>query len=319
MSIIDKKDTDKKTKVQQETDSATARPGVDSENNSERLTVLKTYKLFINGQFPRTESGRFDKVIGADGKALANLCRASRKDFRNAVVPARAAQGGWAARSAYNRSQILYRIAEMLEGRSEQFVAELRALGQSEVETREEVAQSVDRWVYFAGWCDKVQQVFSSVNPVSSSHFNFSILEPTGVVAIVAPQEAGLLGLTSVIAPVIATGNTCVVLASEKQPLPAITIGEVLQTSDVPAGVVNLLTGRRDELLEHMALHMDVNALLLCSDDKQQIAEAQTRSAENLKRVKIERRSDWHSSEVENPYAILDFVEVKTTWHPIGT
>jgi acyl-CoA reductase-like NAD-dependent aldehyde dehydrogenase len=316
MSIADKKKPDEK---QSQTDPTVERPGVDSQSDGSRLSVLKTYKLYINGQFPRTESGRYDKLCGPDGKPLANLCRASRKDFRNAVVPARGAHGGWAARSAYNRSQILYRIAEMLEGRREQFVAELKALGRPEAEARSEVAQSVDRWVYFAGWCDKVQQVFSSVNPVSSSHFNFSMLEATGVVAIVAPQHFGLLGLTSVIAPVIASGNTCVVLASEQQPLPAITLGEVLQTSDVPAGVVNLLTGHRDELLEHMALHMDVNALLLCSDDSKQIAEAQTRAAENLKRVKIERRQDWRSDEVENPYSILDFVEVKTTWHPIGS
>ena len=285
----------------------------------QRLSVLKTYKLYIGGKFPRTESGRYDTITDADGKLLANSSRGSRKDFREAVVAARVAQAGWAARSAFNRGQILYRMAEMLEGRSAQFVSELAMLGAGEDEAAREVEVAVDRLVYYAGWCDKYQQIFSSVNPVSSSHFNFSILEPTGVVSIFAPDHSALLGLISVLAPVIAGGNTAVVLASQRRPLPAITFAEVAHSSDVPAGVVNILTGRRDELLEHFASHMDVNALVYCGDRASDIETAQRLAAGNVKHVVIERRTEWDSASAEDPYSILACQEVKTTWHPIGT
>ena len=310
------------------------RPGVDEEaidpqgidsledepsTTRNRLAVRKTYKLYIHGQFTRTESGRYDPVMDPGGEVLANACRGSRKDFRDAVVAARAAQSAWAGRSAFNRGQILYRMAEMLEGRAAQFEAELAALGSSAEEAAQEVATAVDRLVYYAGWCDKYQQVFSSVNPVSSSHFNFTILEPTGVVAIFAPNSSGLLGLVSVLSPVIAGGNTAVLLASQKQPLCAISFAEVVDTSDVPAGVVNILTGRREELLEHFASHMDVNALLYCGSQDGPIEAAQRLAAGNVKRVIIERRSDWATAASESPYSILACQETKTTWHPIGT
>ncbi len=287
--------------------------------SSSRLSVLKTYKLYIGGRFPRTESGRYLPVAAPNGEILANACRGSRKDFREAVVAARAAQKPWASRSAYNRGQILYRIGEMLEGRAAQFEDELTALGSSTDEARREVAAAVDRLVYYAGWCDKYQQVFSSVNPVSSSHFNFSILEPTGVVAIFAPDDEALLGLVSVLGPVIAGGNTAVLLASQSRPLTAITFAEVLHVSDVPGGVVNILTGHRDELLEHFASHMDVNAFLYCGSDNAAITEAQRLAAGNVKRLVVESRDDWRSPAAASPYSILACQEIKTTWHPIGT
>jgi acyl-CoA reductase-like NAD-dependent aldehyde dehydrogenase len=217
---------------------------------TERLPVMKTYKIFIGGKFPRTESGRYYQPKGADGKPLANVCRSSRKDVRDAVVAARGAVGGWAGRSAFNRSQILYRIGEMLEGRSVQFVHELVLHGATQKQAEAEVAAAIDLWIHYAGWCDKYQALFSSVNPTNSSHFNFSVYEPTGVVGIMAAGSNGLLELVSLIAPVIAGGNTCVVVASEKHPLPAVTFTEVLATSDLPGGVVNLMTGFRSELLK---------------------------------------------------------------------
>ena len=216
-----------------------------------RLAVAKTYKIYIGGKFPRTESARYYPLEDKKGNVIANICRGSRKDFRNAMVAARSAQAGWAKASAYLRGQILYRIAEMLEGRREQFVAELRLQGVAARAAEKEVDASIDRLVYFAGWADKYQQVFSSVNPVSSAHFNFSVLEPTGVVAILAPENSGLLGLVSNIAPAIVGGNSCVVLASESQPLCAVSFAEVLHASDVPGGVVNILTGYRSELSGH--------------------------------------------------------------------
>ena len=211
-----------------------------------RVPVDKTYKIYIGGKFPRTESGRYFTLDDADGAVIANLCRGSRKDFRNAVVAARNAFDGWSASSAYLRGQILYRIAEMLEGRSDQFVAELALQGLSKRKAKKEVESSIDRLIYYAGWSDKYQQIFSAVNPVSSSHFNFSVLEPTGVVSVIAPDDTSLLGLVSNIAPVIVGGNTCVVLASEALPLCAISFAEVLHASDVPGGVVNILTGFRE-------------------------------------------------------------------------
>ena len=282
------------------------------------LEIPKTYKLFIGGQFPRTESGRSFSIQNAEGGVLANLCRASRKDFRNAVAAARKAQAGWADRTAYNRSQILYRLAEILDGRSSQFIEELVALGHSEASAQNEVQAAVDRLVYYAGWCDKYVQIAGTVNPVSTSHFNFSVPEPMGLVGIVCPDKPGLLGLVSQVAPVIAGGNTCVVLASETQPLSAVTFAEVAATSDVPAGVLNILTGYRDELLEHFATHMDVNALTASGLVAEDIKTLQEGSALNLKRVYTYESVDAGvDASAQGPHFILDCQEIKTTWHPV--
>jgi acyl-CoA reductase-like NAD-dependent aldehyde dehydrogenase len=289
---------------------------------TERLPVMKTYKIFIGGKFPRTESGRYYQPKGADGKPLANVCRSSRKDVRDAVVAARGAVGGWAGRSAFNRGQILYRIGEMLEGRSVQFVHELMLHGATQKQAEAEVAAAIDLWIHYAGWCDKYQAVFSSVNPTNSSHFNFSVYEPTGVVGIMASSaEAsakaegsnGLLELVSLIAPVIAGGNTCVVVASEKHPLPAVTFTEVLATSDLPGGVVNLMTGFRSELLKPLVAHMDVNAVVVADASQEERTMLETEATCNLKRVVYPKLGDAGRT----PYAILDTQEVKTTWHPI--
>ncbi len=282
-----------------------------------RLEVLKTYKIYIGGQFPRTESGRYYIPVNSTGAKLANVCLSSRKDFRNAVVAARGAFGGWAGRAAFNRSQILYRMAEMLEGRKAQFIEELTQQDSTPEAAENEVNLSIDRLIYYAGWCDKFQQLFSAVNPVASSHFNFSVPEPTGVVSIIAPQQSGLLGLVSVIAPVIAGGNTCVVLASETKPLCAVTFSEVLNTSDLPGGVVNILTGKPSELASWFVDHMDVNATIYCesnSDTQQMIRE---KSALNLKRVFFYDQTDWVSEAGQSPYFIFDTQEIKTTWHPV--
>lgn len=283
-----------------------------------RLAVAKTYKIYIDGKFPRTESGRYFPLEDQKGAVIANVCRGSRKDFRNAVVAARKAQPGWAKASAYLRGQILYRIAEMLEGRREQFIAELRLQGTAARAAQKEVDASIDRLIYFAGWADKYQQVFSAVNPVSSSHFNFSVLEPTGVVSIIAPDDSGLLGLVSNIAPTIVGGNTCVALASEQLPLSAVSFAEVLHASDVPAGVINILTGFRAELTTQFASHMDVNAVVFCDGGKAVARDVQDAAADNIKRVISRRRVDWSAAASQHPYLIRDTQEVKTTWHPIG-
>ncbi len=285
---------------------------------AKRIAVAKTYKIYIGGKFPRTESGRYFALEDKKGNVIANMCRGSRKDFRNAVVAARKAQPGWAKASAYLRGQVLYRIAEMLEGRREQFIAELRLQGLSPSLAEKEVDLSIDRLIYFAGWADKYQQVFSAVNPVSSSHFNFSVLEPTGVVAILAPEDTSLLGLISNVAPAIAGGNSCVVLASESKPLCAVSFAEVLHASDVPGGVVNVLTGFRSELTEFFASHMDVNAVIYCDGGKAVARTVQELASDNIKRVIARNRVNW-LSDAENPYLIRDTQEVKTTWHPIGT
>ncbi len=279
-----------------------------------RLEVLKTYKLYIGGEFPRTESGRYYTPTGRNDAQLGNICLSSRKDFRNAVVAARSAVGGWAGRSAFNRSQILYRIGEMLEGRKAQFVDELYRQGVSQAAAKKEVEEAIDICVYYAGWCDKYQQVFSAVNPVASSHFNFSVYEPVGVVAAIAPESSGLSGVISTVMPIIAGGNSCVLLASEKRPLCSITLGEVLATSDLPGGVVNILTGNREELFSNIISHKDVNALVASDLSDVDRASAQTESVHNLKRLIL------HKDELlgaESPYLILDTQEVKTTWHPI--
>ena len=245
---------------------------------------------------------------------MANVSRASRKDFRNAVVAARKACPGWASATAFLRGQVLYRVAELLEGRSEQFEDELRSQGATPLAARKEVARSVDLLVHYAGWSDKYQALFSSVNPVATPHFNFSMPEPTGVVAAVAPEGSGLLGLCSVIAPLLAGGNTSVILSSHARPLCAITLAEVLNSSDVPGGAVNILTGFRSELLPQFAEHMDVNALLVCSDEAGETRLAQERAVENVKRV----IPHVDAPLAESPYHILDFQEIKTTWHPVG-
>ncbi len=283
-----------------------------------RVPVAKTYKIYIDGNFPRSESGRYFTLEDGAGQVIANICRSSRKDFRDAVVAARNAVAGWAAASAYLRGQILYRIAEMLEGRSEQFVTELVLQGESKRGAQKEVEASIDRLIYYAGWSDKYQQIFSSVNPVSSSHFNFSVLEPTGVVAVLAPNESGLLGLVSNLAPVIVGGNTCVILASQRMPLCAVSFAEVLHASDVPAGVVNILTGFREELTQQFASHMDVNAVVFCDGDAEDVRDIQDRAADNIKRVIDRVDTDWNEESAQNPYLIKETQEVKTTWHPIG-
>lgn len=282
-----------------------------------RLEVLKTYKLYIGGQYPRTESGRYYIARNKAGAQLANVCLGSRKDFRNAQVAARGAVAGWSGRAAFNRGQILYRIAEMLESRRAQFIDELLLQDLSQAAAEAEVNTSIDRLIYYAGWCDKFQQLFSAVNPVAGSFFNFSVPEPTGVVSIIAPQNSPLLGLVSVIAPVIAGGNTCIVLASEQKPLSAITFAEVLGTSDLPGGVVNILTGSVKELVSWFSDHMDVNATIYCENDSSVQSSIREKSALNLKRVFFYDKKDWNTEEGQSPYFILDTQEIKTTWHPI--
>jgi acyl-CoA reductase-like NAD-dependent aldehyde dehydrogenase len=289
----------------------------------ERLDVRKTYKLYIGGKFPRTESGRSYLVTDAKGKPLANASRASRKDARDAVQAARKALPGWSGATAYNRGQVLYRVAEMLEGRREQFVEQVaRAEGATRRAAAETVDKAVDRWVWYAGWADKLTQVFGAANPVAGPYFNFSVPEPTGVVGMVAPAGSSLLGLVSRLAPAIVSGNTAVMVASETRPLPAITLAEVLATSDLPGGVVNLLTGFASELVGPLASHMDVNALDLAGLDLALYREAELAAAENVKRVappvKLSAR-DWLSdTRGQDPYWIAAFLEVKTVWHPVG-
>ncbi|MCH8494862.1 MAG: aldehyde dehydrogenase family protein [Balneolales bacterium] len=279
---------------------------------------MKTYKIYIGGKFERSESGRYYPLTDKSGKQVANICLSSRKDFRNAVVAARNAFGGWSTRTAYNRSQILYRMAEMMEGRATQFVDELMMEGDSKKAAENQVYEAIDRLVYYAGWCDKYHQVFGSVNPVASSHFNFSVPEPMGVVSVIAPEERTLIGLITAIAPVIASGNTCVVLASEKNPLSSLTFTEILDTSDLPGGVVNILTGKNDELLGQFSTHMDVNGIAYHGKDAKSITSIQQNAALNVRRVKLYNDTKAEANQVENPYRIMDFTEIKTTWHPIG-
>lgn len=284
---------------------------------SKRVEVLKTYKIYIGGQFPRTESGRYYVPVNKSGKKLANVCLSSRKDFRDAMESARGAFGGWSARAAFNRGQILYRMAEMLEGRKAQFIDELIQQDSTPAQAETEVNLAIDRLIYYAGWCDKYQQIFSAVNPVASSHFNFSVPEPTGVVAIIAPQSDSLLGLVSVIAPVIAGGNTCVVLGSFDKPLCCVTFAEVLNSSDLPGGVVNILTGKPSELASWFAEHMDVNAVVYCEKDEATQKMFKEKSALNVKRVVLYDKVNWYSDAGQSPYFINDTQEIKTTWHPI--
>lgn len=281
-----------------------------------RLEVLKTYKIYIGGQFPRTESGRYYSPLDKNGKPLGNICLSSRKDVRNAVSAARKAFGSWSERAAFNRGQILYRIAEMLEGRREQFISELIQQGATKLKAEEEVNLSVDRIVYYAGWCDKYQQILSSINPVASSHFNFSVLEPSGVVGVIPQQETSLIGLVSLVMPVICGGNTTVILASEKLPLCAVTFAEVLNSSDVPGGVVNILTGTNKEMIPTLSTHMDVNAIVYAGNDAEILKLIQENAVMNVKRV-FSYSKDWMKSDAQDLYMIADIQEIKTTWHPI--
>lgn len=285
---------------------------------SKRLSVQKTYKLYVNGSFPRSESGRFIKLTNTNGELLANICRGSKKDFRDAVVTARKAQPSWASRTAYNKGQILYRIAETLEGRKAQFIETLILQGSSTSDAGKEVAASIDALVYYAGWSDKYQQIFSSVNPVESSHFNFSFPEPTGVVSAIAPVSPGLLGLTSLICHAITGGNAIIILSSEKYPMTAIEFAEVLHASDLPGGVVNILTGQVKELLPVFSNHMDVNAIVYTGPAGAELTTIQTNAALNVKRVIHHDIRNWYAPESRSPYHILDLQEIKTTWHPVG-
>ena len=287
-----------------------------------RIEVRKTYKLFLGGAFPRSESGRSYVVTDRKGTFLANAALASRKDVRDAVVAARKAQPGWAGATAYNRGQVLYRVAELMEGRRAQFVEDVvRGEGLRRSAAERVVDAAIDRWVWYAGWSDKVAQVAGSANPVAGPYFNLSVPEPTGVVAVVAPQDSSLLGLVSVLAPVVVTGNSAVLLASEERPVPAITLSEVLATSDVPGGVVNILTGRTAETAPWLASHMDVNAIdLTGARDVQGLdwADLEAAAADNLKRVLRPHEVDW-AAPPAGPARILAFCETKTVWHPKGT
>ncbi|WP_329380256.1 aldehyde dehydrogenase family protein [Streptomyces sp. NBC_01351] len=284
-----------------------------------RLNVFKTYKLYVGGKFPRSESGRVYEVTDSKGNWLANAPLSSRKDARDAVVAARKAFGGWAGATAYNRGQILYRIAEMLEGRREQFVREVgEAEGLSKSKAGAVVDAAIDRWVWYAGWTDKIGQIVGGANPVAGPFFNLSTPEPTGVVTVVAPQASSFLGLISVIAPVIATGNTVVVIASEKSPLPALSLGEVLATSDLPGGVVNVLSGKAAEMGPHLASHQDVNAIDLAGADPALAKELEIAAADNLKRVlRPQPVDDWSAD--PGTARMTAFLETKTVWHPTGS
>jgi acyl-CoA reductase-like NAD-dependent aldehyde dehydrogenase len=289
---------------------------------TDRLDVHKTYKLYVGGAFPRSESGRTYPALDGQGATLAHVPLASRKDARDAIAAARSAQGSWAGRTAYNRAQILYRIAEMLEGRTAQFVDELaRSAGSAPIDPATEVAASVDRWVWYAGWADKISQLAGGANPVAGSYFNLSVPEPSGVVVVVAPDEPPLLGLVSRLAPAVVSGNAAVVIASELAPLAALTFAEVLATSDLPGGVVNLLTGARSEMVPHAAAHRDVDVLdLIGVDDPDLRTDAERASADAVTRL-VRRRdgdTDWLAERSQRPGLVLDACEIKTVWHPKG-
>ncbi len=291
-----------------------------------RIAIRKTYKLYIGGEFPRSESGRSYVIRAADGTPLANAVRGSRKDLRDAVRAARKAAEGWAGKTAMNRGQVLYRVAELMEGRRDQFAAEVAAAeGLRDARAAEVVAAAIDRWVWYAGWADKIAQVLGSSNPVGAPYFNFTIPEPTGVVGVVAPETSSLLGLVSRLAPPLVAGNTVVVLASEARPLPAVTLTEVLATSDVPGGVVNLITGLRKELIAVLAGHVDVDALDTWGVPDAMRTEVDTIAADSVKRLARrprtvnEARFDWTDARAaERPEWIASYLEMKTVWHPIG-
>ena len=279
-----------------------------------RLDVRKTYKLYLGGKFPRSESGRTYPAVGADGNVLARVAKGSRKDLRDAVRIARDSVGGWASRTGYNRGQILYRIAETLEDRSGTFVGQLEDIGLSHAEAIAEVGESVDRMVWYACWADKFAQIYGNLNPVAGPFFNISSPEPTGVVGVVTPEKPALLGLVSRLAPVLVPGNTAVVLASEAAPMPAITFTEVLHSSDVPGGVVNVLTGSKEELIPFLADHMDINAIDAGGASPGQAERIQQGAVHNVKRVVLPAGD----GSTQSPYRIAAFTETKTVWHPKG-
>ncbi len=305
---------------------ATSPNGASRNGAGPRIGVRKTYKLYIGGAFPRSESGRSYLVSAADGTALANAVRSSRKDLRDAVRAARSAVPGWAGKTAMNRGQVLYRVAELMEGRRDQFVAEVAAAeGLRDARAGEMVDRAIDRWVWYAGWADKITQILGSANPVAAPYFNFTIPEPTGVVGIVAPETSSLLGLVSRLAPPLVSGNTVVLITSETRPLPAITLSEVLATSDVPGGVVNILTGRKAELVPVLAGHVDVDALDTWGVPDTLRLETEQLAADDVKRLSRrpstvnEARFDWLDDRAtERPEWIAVFLEMKTVWHPIG-
>lgn len=286
---------------------------------TERIPVQKTYKLVIGGQFPRTESGRYLEVR-REGALLANVCRASRKDAREAVVAARKAFPEWSGKTAYNRGQILYRMAEVLEQRKAEFLHELQLMGNSTKDAEAEIAGSIDRLIWYAGWADKLGAHYGTVNPVAANYFVFTVPEPTGVVAIFAPNAPALLGLVSLVAPAIVSGNTCVAIASDESPLCAVTWGEVLATSDLPGGVVNILTGLQSELLPHLASHMDVNALIYAGGDEVLATKAQSEGSANVKRVHVREleSTSYYGRDGQSPDWIEQTLEMKTAWHPVG-
>ncbi|HET7702808.1 MAG TPA: aldehyde dehydrogenase family protein [Candidatus Limnocylindrales bacterium] len=294
---------------------------------ADRIDVRKTYKLYIGGAFPRSESGRSYAISAANGDPLANACRASRKDLREAVRAARKAFQPWADKTAMNRGQVLYRVAELMEGRRAQFVAEVAAAeGLREAKAGSIVDRAIDRWVWYAGWADKIAQVLGSSNPVAAPYFNFTIPEPTGVVGIVAPEQSSLLGLVSRLAPPLVAGNAVVVLTSEARPLPAITLAEVLATSDVPGGVVNVLTGVKAELVPWLAGHVDVDALDVWGVPDALRTDTELTAADDIKRIArrpagvADAKFDWLDDRAaERPEWIAAYLEMKTVWHPIGT
>jgi acyl-CoA reductase-like NAD-dependent aldehyde dehydrogenase len=284
--------------------------------SEERLPVRRTAKLFVGGKFPRSESGRAYEVVAPDGRPLGWAARASRKDLRDAVVAARAAQPGWASLTASNRGQILYRVAELMEGRRGQFESELADAGA--VDPRRGVSAAIDRWVWYAGWSDKIHQVMGGTNPVAGPYFNFTIPEPTGVVGLVPRGDQSLLGLVSRLAPAIVGGNTAVVIASEAAPLPAVSLSEVLATSDVPGGAVNVLTGLAEELVPWLAGHMDVNAIDVTGVPQPLLGEVERLAADNVKRVHRAPAVDPFADEAQSPYEVTAQMEYKTVWHPMG-
>lgn len=285
---------------------------------NDRVEVRKTYKLFIKGAFPRSESGRTYEVHDTDDKFLANAAKASRKDARDAVLAARAGFDGWSAATAYNRGQVLYRVAEVMEGRREQFIADVQAAeGSGDKKSARVVDAAIDRLVWYAGWADKYAQVVGNANPVAGPYFNFTIPEPTGVVAAIAPQDSSLLGLVSVIAPIVVTGNAVIVVASTRRPIPAITLTEVLATSDVPPGVINVLTGDPAEIAPWLASHGDVNAIDLTGVTSAELAKKlEIEAAGTVKRVRPPAQPNWLANPDLGP--LRSFVETKTVWHPLG-
>ena len=288
---------------------------------SERLEIPKMYKLLIGGKFTRTESERYLEAVNPrTGKKICNYSRASRKDLRNSVVAARSGFNEWSGRTAYERGQILYRLAEMLEGRKEQFIEEVfLSTLQTKAECRKEVLKSIDRIIYYAGFCDKWMQLAGSVNPVQSGYFNFSVPEPTGIAGIILPETLSFLPLVSRIAAVVTSGNSCIVLANEKSPLPSLTFSEVISTSDFPAGVINILTGNKSELISHLAGHYDINAIDFCMDNDEMKKNVQLLCSNNVKRFHHLKNNNWYSDTAnESLKEIEKFTEIKTVWHTMG-